>query len=211
MSIQDVIAGRGITEVFHFTTNKGLLGILDARSLKSRARLKDNQRLEFILNLNTPIVKDPEWEDFANLSISRINSTLYQISSERWHADSNVWWCVLAFDPIIMTHEHVTFTTTNNIYPSTKRGQGNEAFERLFAPTVLGRYSTRNIRHDGMPDSYTTCEQAEVLYPGEISTEYLKCIYVSTVEDQDDVRGQLLAVNHPPVEVVVNPRIFGNS
>lgn len=209
MSIQELIERHGIQELLHFTTNKGLLGILDSRSLKSRARLKDSQRLEFILKLNTPIVKDPGWVDFVNLSISRINSPLFQISSGRWHTDPDIWWCVLAFDPVIMTHDNVHFSTTNNIYPSKILGRGDEALERLFDQTVLGRYAFRHQRYEGMPTSHTTCEQAEVLYPGEISTKFLKCIYVSTEEDQDDVRGQLLAVDHPPIEVIVSPAVFG--
>jgi ssDNA thymidine ADP-ribosyltransferase DarT-like protein len=207
VTIEDIIQKQNIKELLHFTTNLGLLGILDSKALKSRARLRNDQRLEFILTLNTPTVKDPAWVDYVNLSVTRINITLYTISSGNWHP--NLWWCVLAFDPIIMKHNGVYFTTTNNIYPSVRRGQGPVAFDAIFAPVVYGRYHIRIERALNMPASHTTCEQAEVLYPGELSTEFLRRVYVATDEDQDDVYGQIAAVSHPDIPVAVNPGMFG--
>ncbi len=209
MTIEDIVQRRSIAELLHFTTNRGLLGILDSGALKSRARLRSDQRLEFILTLNTPTVKDPAWVDYVNLSITRINTALYTISSGNWHP--NLWWCVLAFDPIILTHDGVYFTTTNNIYPSVRRGQGPVAFEAVFAPVVYGRYQTKIERTLHMYASYPTCEQAEVLYPQELSTEFLRRVYVTTDEDQDDVYGQIAAVSHPNVLVTVDSGMFGTT
>ncbi len=83
MSIDDEIKKRGITEVLHFTTNRGLLGVLYSSALKSKARLTQDEQLEFILRPNAQVRKDPAWLDFVNLSISAINSTYFQISSDR--------------------------------------------------------------------------------------------------------------------------------
>lgn len=206
MTIKNYYEQRHITEVLHFTTNKGLLGILDSRSLKSRHRLSDDQRLEYILKLNTPRVMDREWLDYVNLSISRINSTLYDISSGKWHDD--VWWCILSFEPAILTHDDVEFVTTNNIYPAAKRSRGLLGLENLFSDRVYGRYHTPIDRYDGMPDSFPTCEQAEVLYPGEITTDFLQRIYVATDEEQDDAYGQIAGTGHRHVDVVIEPRKF---
>lgn len=207
MSIEDLMRKRGIQEVLHFTTNKGLLGILDSKAIKSRSRLRNDQRLEYILKLNTPRLMDPAWVDYVNLSITRINSTLYDISSSRWH-DNDVWWCVLSFSPEILTHSGVEFVTTNNIYPAARRGQGEENLSLLFADEVPARYSKIMTRAAEMPESVPTCEQAEVLYPGEFSTEFLQTIYVLTDQDQDDASAQLAAICHPNVDVVVDPKKF---
>ncbi len=209
MSIDDIIRCRRINEILHFTTNSGLLGILDSQSLKARKRLENEKRLEHILQLNTPEVRDLGWEDYVNLSISRINNSLFGLSSGLWHNESEIWWCILAFSPSIITHEGVYFSTVNNIWPRNIRGLGENALERLFSPSVIGRYDSVIERPTNMPDSYTTCDQAELLYPSEIPTNFLSHIYVATTEDQDDARGQIHIVNHPEVEVVVNPSMFG--
>lgn len=207
MTVQHVIEVRDIQEVLHFTTHLGLVGILDSKAVKSRKRLERNKRLEHILRLNTNRVLDPAWVDYVNLSITRINMNLFDISSISWHPD--VWWLVLAFDPIIMTHEGVHFVTTNNAYHQhLRRGQGPEALESLFEPNVKGRYGVTICRTHGMPACCTTCVQAEVLYPRELSTDYLRRIYVSKEEDQDDVYGQQNGLSHPEVDVIVDPNKF---
>lgn len=135
MTLQDVIRDRRIEEILHFTTNKGLIGILDSGSVLSRERIHANERLEHILTPNTPIVKDAGWIDYVNLSITRINTELFQISSGRWHQD--VWWAILAFNPVILTHKGVYFVTANNIWPRARRAGGAEGLEALFAPKVI--------------------------------------------------------------------------
>jgi hypothetical protein len=212
VNISEIIDRFEIKEALHFTTNLGLLGILDSGKVRSRKRLKNDNRLDFILKLNTPIVRDPAWVDYVNLSLTRINSNLFEISSEKWHSGNReLWWCVLSFDTCILAHEGVFFTTTNNIYPSAKRRQGPEGLESLFAPVVLGKYGAEIRRTNEITCACPTCEQAEVLYPGELSTRFLKKIYVATDEDQDDVYGQLSGVRHPNIPVIINPGIFRGS
>lgn len=211
MTIEEIIEYRGIEEILHYTTHLGMIGILDSKAVKSRFRLNHNQRLEYILKLNTPIVRDTNWIDYVNLSISRINTHLFNISSGRWHP--NVWWCILSFDPAILTHEGVYFTTTNNVYHSTvRRGRDSAALEAMFAPVVpWGYYGSKRTRKSNMPDSYPTCEQAEVLYPRELSTDFLQRIYVAEGEEVDEVNAQIAAVNHPVVSVSVNLEKFGRN
>lgn len=206
MKIKNIIDRREIKEILHFTTNLGLLGVLDSGKIKSRHRIKDDQRLEFILKLNTPLVRDGKWIDYVNFSISRINSNLFGISSNKWHSD--MWWVILSFDPIILTHPKTTFVTTNNIYPAAQRGQGPASLEPLFANVVLGRYSTQICRTPETHSSVPTCEQAEVLYPGELSTEFLQTIYVSTEEHYDEVHAIISAIGHRTVDVICAPEKF---
>lgn len=206
--IQDLIQELGISEVVHFTWHQGLLGALHSGFVKSRKRLPSVEELAFIYEPNAQTRKDIQWLDFVNLSISRINCEFFGHSC-RWRRDQDLWWCILGFDPVILSHPGVWFTTTNNIYPSAGRGQGETGMGQLFADQVVGRYGTVIRRRAQMPSFYTTCEQAEVLYPCELSMEYLTKIYVATGEDHDEVKAQLAALRWRPVPVVIAPERFG--
>lgn len=208
MTIEQIIREREITEVLHFTTNKGLLGIFHTKLLKSRQRVPNDKQLEYIFSLNAAFRKDTDWLDFINLSISRINQDFFEICSQKWHIDDDIWWCVLAFDPIVMTHPDVFFTTTNNIYTGVNRGKGSSSLEALFSRTIT-QWDGRLIeRPASYPKNFTTCSQAEVLYPGELSTEFLKKVYIQKAEHTDEIRGYLASVEHQQPEIEVKPKIF---
>lgn len=189
MSVADLIEDRGISEVLHFTTNTGLLGMLASGGILSRARLPKEKYLEHVYRPNARVRKDPDWLDYVNLSISRINTEFFEHSS-RWHRDRDVWWCVVYLDPVILTHEGVVFATTNNRYTGVQRAIGAEGMEALFAARV--KRWTGNVveRPDDFPDELTTCHQAEALYPGCVPSEYFRGIYVATGEHADIVETQ---------------------
>jgi len=204
MSIQDIIDDRGIERVVHFTTNKGLIGILDSKLLKPRKSIKGDDRLEFILKHNS-IRRDGNWLGYVNLSITDINKEFFDYSS-KWHDD--IFWCVLYFSPSIMTHEGVYFTTTNNIYPSVKRSVGEEGLEGLFKPIVEGKYQKQFSRPNNMPLCKPTDMQAEVLYPGSLSIEYLNKIVVSNGTDFDEVYSIIGALQRHGIEVIIDKNLF---
>jgi hypothetical protein len=178
-SIADVVNSHGITEVLHFSTNHGLTGILAEGAVLSRQRLPESEYLEHVYKPNASVRKDRAWLDYVNLSISRINTEFFGHST-RWHADQDVWWCALAFDPAIMSHDGVVFATTNNMYSGCRRAGGKDGLENLFAPTVERWPGNTATRASSMPDSWTTCHQAEVLYPERLSCEHLLRVYVAT-------------------------------
>lgn len=208
MSIDNIIAKREILEVLHFTTNKGILGILDTKFLKARDRLNEDARLAYIFTPNaSKRTRDIEWLDYVNLSVSRIN-TWFASSSGNWHRHSGIWWCVLSFSPEVLNHDGIVFTTTNNIYSSVIRNTGESGLEAMFAPRIV-QYGNKSVtRTSKYAENHTTCEQAEVLYPGQVSTEFLKKIYVPNAEIEDQIAGQLIAVRHPPVEIEVRESLF---
>jgi hypothetical protein len=178
-TIAEVVDRRGIAEVLHFTTNKGLTGILAEGAVLPRKRLPEHKYLEHVYEPNAETRKDLRWLDYVNLSISRIN-TEYFGHSARWHAHQDLWWCALAFDPAILSDEGVFFATTNNIYTGCRRAGGVNGLEALFAERVR-RWSGNNVeRPEGMPEELTTCPQAEVLYPGPLSLDRLLKVYVAT-------------------------------
>lgn len=207
MSVAQQARDRGITEILHYTTGRGVFGTIASRAVKSRARLPEDAYLEHVWVPACPVRYDQAWLDYVNLSITDINSALYEIAAGKWH-QGEFWWGVLSFTPEILDHEGVYFATTNNMYPAARRGQGVEGFEALFANEVPGRYSALSRRGDGFPNERPTDPQAEVLYPAELSTDYLQRIYVSDTLSRATIRAQCEAVGHPEVEITVNPDVF---
>ena len=64
---------HGITQVVHFTTVSGAVGILASNAVKSRLRLPNDKYIERVYRLNASVRKDELWLDYVNLSIERIN------------------------------------------------------------------------------------------------------------------------------------------
>jgi hypothetical protein len=211
MTINDIVSRRKITEVLHFTTNEGLLGILYSRALKSRQRLPQEKQLEYIYKPNAEFRKDLPWIDYINLSISRINHQFFNVSANRWHRERDIWWCALAFNSVILSHPGVYFATTNNMYTGVRRATGINGLQALFDDHIIQWNGKMVVRDPGLPEKYPTCSQAEVLYPGELSTDFLQRVYVATGEDHDEICGQCAGVCHPEIEVYVSPEIFKES
>ena len=193
---------RGITQVVHFTTVSGAVGILASNAVKSRSRLPKDKYIERVYRPNALVRKDKLWLGYVNLSIERINDWMF-VHSEKWHAAEDNPWVVLSFHPRILAHPGVVFTTTNNIYPACMRAEGLGGFHRIFSNGIEGRYSTRHKRTNKL-DAWPTDRQAEVLYPGELSCIDLQRIDVQMEESMDTIHGILSAfgrevsVRHAP-------------
>lgn len=220
MSLEAAISARGIKEAIHFTTNRGLIGAFHSQSLLSRPLLNENAYLRHVLQLNAAVRpeesalfdKTKDWIRFVNLSISEINRRFLDVS-RRWHTAQDLWWCILAFDAEILTHDNVWFATTNNGYDACRRQQGEQGFNALFVPMILrkqvganGRpwYANRGLRGPHLP----TCEQAEVLYPQQLSLGYLRTVYVEEDEHHDMLVGWLNDFGYTGVEVSVDRHKF---
>jgi len=197
---------RGVTEVLHFTTTKNLVGIL-ASSVKCRNLVSADHYVKAVYDPNCANRSgDAEWTGYVNASISRINTWMFG-SSQRWHTKEEARWVILAFDPVILGHPGVVFTTTNNVYEVCERAEGLEGFKMIFEEGVVG-YRGPITRHSLDP-RYPTDHCAEVLYPVELSLEHLNTIYVQHVEDQDHIHGILtLRAAEQAVTVKYNPRMF---
>ncbi|PMH44441.1 hypothetical protein BCU68_02760 [Vibrio sp. 10N.286.49.B3] len=178
MPIQHTISNLGIQEVLHFTTNSGLVGIFSLNKLVSREQLAKEQALEYITRYNSKFRSDPQWTSYINLSLSRINSSFFGYSKS-WHQGEYDFWVILAFRPEILTHGNVLFTTTNNIYRNECiRGDGEASLLKLFDNQVKGKRGAIKSRQESFPKNWTTCEEAEVLYPEDIELKYLIKLYV---------------------------------
>lgn len=213
-TIYDYASNRGVTEIVHFTTNRGLTGCLHTGALLSRHRLKTEDSLAYILTLNSSFRKEEEpwfdqsekWIDYVNLSVSEITTNLFR-ASLKWHAGKDLFWVIMALDPSVLDDKGVYYSTTNNIYTGTSRKTGLTGFKDLFAPAVL-RWRGNTVHRLHRPDNLTTCEQAEVLYPGQIDMRKLNRVYVSDGEFADRITAVLGAFDRHDVEVVIEPAKF---
>ncbi len=208
-SILQELERRSVTEARHFTTSRGLLGILRTGMLLSRRHLGQEDLLRLIAMNNCYRRWDTDWFDYVNLSIQRINGHLYGISSSQWHADEDVWWAVLGFDREVLSHDGVVFATTNNGYSVVSRASGIEGLRALFADRVTTWRSGRiELDRSALSPNQTTCPQAEALYPESLDTSWLRTIYVPQPELADTVEGWFAVTGHTRVDVVADPEVF---
>jgi len=211
-NINQIIDTRNINEILHFTTSNGLLGVMSTGSLLAHSELSSEQRLSHILQINCPDrSRDSAWHSYVNLSISRVNGSFFSIARNRWHAAKDIYWCILSFDPEILTHENVIFSTTNNAYDATLRNKGSEGLENLFSPAIRLFPTKITRRMDGTLSHHTTCNQAEVLYPIAVPLSYLKRVYVPSEDILHEAQAQI-AVCAPDladmIELMVAPELF---
>ena len=208
MSIDDIIEGKGITRVLHFTTTSGLLGILATWAVKSRAQLPREKYLEFIYKPNCEIRRDPDWLGYVSLSIQRINAVFFDICANRWHTDKE--WCVLSFMASILAHEGVVFATTNNSYSGVRRGIGAAGLMALYAARIgqCHRWDINFERPTSLAPNLPTCSQAEVLYPAELSLDFLDKVFLCADEQVDAVAGQIAVLRRPKICCEVDTSVF---
>jgi ssDNA thymidine ADP-ribosyltransferase, DarT len=209
-AVLDELDARGITEVRHFTTSRGLLGALTSRRVLSRRHLAEEEQLRLIAMNNCYRRWDTAWFGHVSLSIQRINGYLYGISSGRWHVGEDLWWAVLGLDRAVLAHPDVVFATTNNGYSVVRRAMGEAGLKALFAEevTTWEGNAVRTLRRTALTPNQTTCPQAEALYPEAVDTSWLRTIYVPQPELADTVHGWLAVTDHPPVDVVFDPEAF---
>jgi hypothetical protein len=206
-AIDEFLRVHGVREILHFTTNVGLVGILGDEKLLARSELPAERHLVNVYRTNAKVRYDKVWVDHVNLSLSRINAKFFG-ASRAWHHNRDVWWCVLAFDPVIASHPEVKFATTNNRYSGCRRRSGIEGLRALWAPKVHqyeGMWAERTPQHQR---AWPTCRQAEVLYPIAVSTEFLRCVYVVSEMHGDIAETNVDVLGHAPIPVEVRPDVF---
>lgn len=200
---------RGITEVLHFTTSHGLLGVLTLRELRSRDLLTSDDYLEQIYRPNANSrYEAPSYWRYVNMSIGVVNERFFRIS-QRWHAsDEGLFWAILHFQPVLLAHPGVLFSPGNMGYAGMEPAQGYDGFTALFADGVPAGFGQTMARRRDRAADLPTNPQAEVLYPDRLSTEYLFKVTVADDEDAASVEAVVRAIDHPDVQVVVDPEMF---
>jgi len=206
--VLDAVLGRGVTRLMHFTTNRGLVGILATNACKSRPLLRDEEYLEYILTNNCSVRRESlKLQSYVNLSVEHINGSFFGICEDNWHRNKDFWWCVLEFAPEIAAHDGVLFANTNNFYSGVSRKPGVEGFEDMYAEKVW-QYAGTSISRSTSNGSYPTCAQAEVLYPLQIPITYLRRVFVRTDEHAASVEAMAKALGYKDLPIVVDRTVF---
>lgn len=207
--IETVLADRKIERVLHFTTNRGLLGVLASGELMSRTLLSSDEYLENICTFNSRRRYEAcEYWSYVNLSITDINKRFFDIASNKWWKGSELFWVTIEFDPIVLTHDGVMFATTNMGYDQVVPVPGAAGLEAVFADEVhsgWGRVGRRNAHVDA---NVPTDSQAEALYPRAISTEHVTAVYAYTDEHAAIAEAMCGTVGHREIPFIVDPDIF---
>jgi hypothetical protein len=193
-SIVQAATDRLIDRVVHFTTDDCLIGVLYRRALLSRGLVPDDVDLRHVYTPNNVTRRDMFWKDYINLSITRISTHMFGYSC-RQRPDMAGRWVILEFDPSILGHGGVIFTTTNNIYSGIRRYEGLAGFELQFAPRITRWTNNVVDRPAQHPANLTTDRQAEVLYPFDLSTEHLQSVVVQSGETFDHIHGIMSGLN----------------
>lgn len=207
LPLQRVASERGIREVLHFTTEKGLLGCLRKGALLSRKRVQDDPDLAFIFTRVWPR-RDLEWIDHVSMSLTRINRGLYSKAARNL---PELWWGILSFSVELLDDPDVVFTTTNNAYHEVcERAEGVDGLQAMFKQRIpWGYFGSVKHRGSSRPRNLPTDLQAEVLYPGEVPLGFLSAIYVPEEQHRRLVLAwcEVLGQDEPTVEV--RPDLFG--
>lgn len=175
MSVAERARELGVTEILHYTSNRGIMGSVLKRALLSREQVEQDPDVAFIFK-GVWVRKDPEWVNYISLSVSRINLDLLDRSRKNL---PDFWWAVMSFDVDILDDEGVWFTTTNNIYGPCRRALGVPGFDAMFGePIAFGHHGSMMTRTHGMPRAWPTDRTAEVLYPERIDLTRLRKLYV---------------------------------
>lgn len=162
---------RGITRLIHFTPTINLLGVYESGFLYSRQELEDldinaTDILDYI-QFNDQIRYDDK--TYINLSIERPNSYLFKRFIDNTKDIPYISWCVLSIDPKYIYEKSTFFSVTNaaNMHNQNTVGITGDfhKFQMMFADrlTIVSSRTTRLVERTGLPDAYTTHEQAEVL------------------------------------------------
>lgn len=94
------------------------------------------------------------------------------------------------------------------MYTGVKRADGLQGLKALYRSPVTQWEGKLVYRTADMKSSWPTCRQAEVLYPNEVTLQYLRTVYVLEDEHADEVHGWLKTFNHFGINVVVRPEAF---
>ena len=170
---QSEILTRGIKYLIHFTTTLNLRSILECGKLIPRETIESmaDEKIDFLDYIQLTDKNRLDGKQFINLSISRINTYLFERFQERTRENASVNWCILRINPIYIYAKETKFSIANAASNESKQFgiTGDfEKFKSLFADHLPIKYG---VRPEGMDPMFPTSVQAEVLVREEIPTE----------------------------------------
>jgi hypothetical protein len=207
MSVAAAALGRGITEVLHYTSEKGVMGSIIVDALLPRAQVETNEEVAFIYEGVWDRSRDMDWIGHTSMSVTKVNTDLFRRS--RWN-HPQWWWAIMSFPVDILDDPDVVFTTTNNAYTETcQRSSGLDGFTAMFAEAVpWGYFDTVARRGPGFPLALPTHNAAEILYPDALPLSQLSALYLPDPTNLSLIRTWCEIYGRDPLNIVVRPNLF---
>lgn len=207
MSVAQAANARGITEILHYTSSKGVMGSVIVDALLSREQVEQTDEVRYIYEGVWDRSRDVEWVDYISLSVTSVNTDLFQ-RSRRNHPDW--WWAVMSYPVEILDDPGVMFTTTNNAYTETcKRGSGLDGFNAMFADAVpWGHYGSIARRHDAFPRNKPTHSAAEVLYAQSLPLSRMQALLLPDESKVSLISSWCEIYGRTEPEVRIAPEVF---
>ena len=203
--IRAKVATRGISRLCHFTPSRNLMHIAtDPNGLLSSARLRDDEKA--VLNA-TDLQRLDGFPDHVCCSIQYPNAWYFRKArqNENLFAD----WVVLILKPDHLWAAGTKFSA-RNAAASYGRGvaEGEDAFDSMFASSVVGAYSRTFSRSTTHPLWLPTDEQAEVLIPDRVAREDILGVAVADESQAKREHARLAQLQVDAPQIVIAPDFF---
>lgn len=201
-AIKAEIERRNIWRLCHLTRVENLVSILG--------------RKEGIISQNSVrglsrkvIINDPDrfdgYSSYVSCSVQRSNSLYYRAKSGNGACKD---WAMLSIDPIVCCNDRTKFCRVN---AATSRGWylegGYSGFSKMFMENIdIYPYKSRK---EGMLDSFTTDEQAEVMIFHSIPLKYITGISFPNATVRDRAMAKLKEAGiEPDVRIRIESNMF---
>jgi hypothetical protein len=206
-SIADLVTGRGITRLCHFTPSRNLAHIFTKGSgLLGTKHLKLDERAAFN---PSDLQRLDGHEGHVCCSVQYPNLWFMRMAKNKEVLFPD--WVVLFLCPTLLSKPDAQFSTGNAAarYGANLR-PGASGFQALFADSVIGKGGTAYRRTVQMPTFVATDDQAEVLIPDQVPESAILGLAVrdTTQARQERLRARIGQFRLPPV--VIAPHLFGD-
>lgn len=204
-AIKQAATQRGITRLCHFTPSRNLVHIAtDPQGVLASQHLQDDDKAVFN---PTDAHRFDGFPDHVCCSIEYPNAWYFRKARGQDRVFND--WVVLFIKPHHLWAPGTRFCQRNAAANSGRNArEGAEAFDGMFAPSVIGAYDRSYTRSSSHPDFLPTDEQAEVLIPDRVAREDLLGIGVADESQAKREIARLETLNVQLPRVLVAPDLF---
>lgn len=199
---------RNINRICHFTPSRNLVHIAtDPSGVLASAHLKTGDKTVFNA---TDAARFDGFPDHVCCSIQYPNAWYFRKARANEHLFQD--WVVLLIKP-----HHLWAIGTKFCPRNAAAGfgggvaEGEQSFEAMFAPSVVGAYSRTYTRSTSHPSWLPTDEQAEVLIPDRVAREDVLGVAVLDEAQAKREHARLTQLQVKVLPIVVAPDFFSPS
>jgi hypothetical protein len=200
---------RGITRLIHFTQSRNLAHILfDPSGIRSSKDLQSNAADVFSPNDKQRLDGRP---DYISCSIEYPNYWMLRRAKDRETFFRD--WSILMISPSALWQPGTLFSKRNAAAEGGRfLDEGADAFESLFAPSVLGARGITRRRPKQMLACSPTDDQAEVMIHNNIPLSMITGVIVPSIEKARVEVARLESLGSiPALSWIVAPEMFSDA